>query len=254
MPATVTAQFGNPDPSNNPTTFQELIDDLNDLSLAESVEGGPFTPYVISSTTPGVSDQDKLWMKVDGNGRPLETRLYYNGTWRRIYNGNTNEYRMYGGDPSVDFDGTGLGTVGGQWDGWAICNGNNSTPNLSNQFIVFGAMDNAGITGYSGGHWNTSVAGGSTQTGGSALYAIKNTDLPPMKVSINGYKYSAGAGNSPKRVLVDGDYNPANNNFDPAIQASFGSDPNGTPPVPQTNVPTLPPYFCLAIAKFVGYA
>lgn len=33
------------------------------------------------------------------------------------------------------FDSTGQGKQGGEYDGWAICNGNNGTPNLAGRFI-----------------------------------------------------------------------------------------------------------------------
>src|SRR5690349_8509501 len=132
MSASVTAQFGNPDPLANPTTFQEVIDQLNDLSEAVDVSGGPFTPYVISSTTPIVGDQNKAWIQTDGNGRPLATKLFYNGSWRKVYNGKVKEVVMFSGDPTVYFDGTGLGlstATEPNYDGWAICNGQNGTPN-----------------------------------------------------------------------------------------------------------------------------
>lgn len=253
MSATVTPSFANADPAANPTSLVDLVTYLNTLFQTVNVDGGPFTPYVISSTTPVVGDQDKVWYKTDGNGRPLGNYKFYNGNWRKIYSGNPTEFKFFGGDPSTQFDGTGLGTVGGDWDGWAICNGQNGTPNLSNLFIIGGAMDNVGITGYAAGHWNTSTAGGSTQTGGSSTYAIKNTDLPNMKINVTGHKYSAGAATGIKHTLVDGDWaGGVNVDLDPI--ANFGSDPSGTPPVPQTTVPTLPPFYTLCYTRFVGYA
>src|ERR1051326_5191654 len=245
MSTTVTAQFAAPDPSSNPTTFGELVTDLNNLSLAEPVSGGPFTPYVISSTTPGVSDQDKAWIQTDGNGRPLTTKLFYNGSWRKIYKGNSFEMRMFKGDPAIYFDNTGLGLSTApepNWDGWAIANGQNGTDNWSDLFPIFGRMDNPGITGYSGGKWNTSVTGGATDTGGSATYSIKNTDLPSMKVFVSGLRYSAGAATGIKRVLVDGDHAASPENTDLNPIASFGADPTGSPPVAQTPLPIVPPY------------
>ena len=44
------------------------------------------------------------------------------------------------------FDGTGLGVTGGSYHKWAICNGNNGTPNLTDVFVRFSATA-AGATG-----------------------------------------------------------------------------------------------------------
>jgi hypothetical protein len=257
MSATVTAALGNPDPSSNPTNLQDLVTLLNSLFLAEPVSGGPFTPYVISSTTPSVSDQDKAWLQTDGNGRPLAIKLFYNGGWRKFYKGNTSEVRIFRGDPTIYFDNTGLGLSTApepNWDGWAILNGNNGTENWSDTFPIFGRMDNVSISGYSSG-WQTNVTGGATKTGGAALYQIKNTDLPSMKVFVSGKRYSSGAGNTPTRVLVDGDYAASGGPYtDPNAIASFGSDPSGTPPVPQTTIPTLPPYRACCACTWVGYS
>lgn len=252
MSATVTAQFGAPDPNANPTTLGGVVTLLNTLSLAEPVSGGPFTPYVISSTTPAVGDQDKAWFKIDGNGRPLGIYLFYSGNWRKLYRGNPTELRMFSGDPSVYFDNTGLGIVGGEWDGWAICNGNNGTTNWSDSFPVFGRMDNTPISGYNSG-WQTNVTGGATKTGGAANYAIKNSDLPSMVINVTGKKYSAGAATGIKHTLVDGDWS-GGDNTDLTPIAKFGADPSGTPPVPQTTIPSLPPYRVCCLCAFVGYA
>jgi len=249
MAATVTAQFSNPDPSDNPTTLQGLFTLLNNHALAEPVSGGPFTPYVISSTTPAVADQDKAWFKVDANGRPLEVRLFYNGSWRRFYTGKTGQVEMFSGNLTTYFDGTGLGLTGLDWDGWAICNGNNGTTNLSNLFIVGAAMDNVGITGYTGTHWQTNVTGTALQTGGAANYAIVNNNLPNMTVYVSGRRYSSGAGNTPKRVLVDGDY-AGGDLTDPNPIAQFGANP---PANPQTSIPTTPPFYALAYCQWIGY-
>lgn len=49
-------------------------------------------------------------------------------------------------DVSTYFDGTGLGKTSQRWAGWAICNGANDTPDLSDKFPRF-ATDAAGATG-----------------------------------------------------------------------------------------------------------
>lgn len=247
MPITCTAQLGNPDPNANPTTLQGLVDELNGLFLPEGLTGGPFTAFVLSSTTPAVGDQDKVWFKTDGNGRPLGVYLFYSGNWRKFYTGKVGQITMFNGNPSTYFT-AGLGIVGGEWDGWALCDGNNGTPNLSNLFVIGGAMDNVGITGYTT-NWRTSVSGGALNTGGQSGYTIKNTDLPNLNVQVTGKKYSAGAATGIKRVLVDGDW-AGGDNIDVNPIASYGQAAGTI----QTLTPTVPPFYALAYAAFVGYA
>lgn len=64
---------------------------------------------------------------------------------------------MYSG--SWNFDATGLGT--GTLEGWALCNGNNGTPNLSNRFVM-----------------GTTSSGSLTTTGGANSYTLSVSMLP----------------------------------------------------------------------------
>jgi len=70
-----------------------------------------------------------------------------------------------------------------------------------------------------------------------------------MDVFITGFKQ--GSGTSGNSVIVDGDHGAVPKD-DPTVQAHFGAATSGTPP--QTTVPTVPPYYALAYAMFVGYA
>lgn len=45
------------------------------------------------------------------------------------------------------FDATGLGVRGDRYDGWALCNGNNDTPNLAGKFPRFSTTEAAGTGG-----------------------------------------------------------------------------------------------------------
>ncbi len=253
MAATVTPHLSNPDPNANPTTFQGLVDNLNPLFDTVNVIGGPFTPYVISSTTPVVNDQDKIWAKIDANGRPTGLYLFYNGYWRKFFTGKVGQISMFNGNPTTYFDTTGLGWTpqsgnNTEWDGWAICNGQNGTPNLSNQFIVGAQMDNVNISGYAG-HWQTNITGSALQTGGNASYIVKNTDLPNMTVQIVGRAYSAGAGTGINHTIVSQDW-AGGDRIDSVVQATFGSSP---PLIPQTSFSTVPPFYAMAFAMWSGY-
>ncbi len=52
------------------------------------------------------------------------------------------------------------GTIATIPSGWVLCDGNNSTPDLRNRFIIGANADDAGVA-------KTNVTGSATQTGGS---------------------------------------------------------------------------------------
>lgn len=94
----------------------------------------------VGSVAPASSLTNKVWYKTDNAGRPLGVFMFYNGNWRKVYTGvGYGEVRMYNGSQTV-FDGSGRGLVGGDFDGWAVCNGNNGTPNLIGYLPTAGAM------------------------------------------------------------------------------------------------------------------
>jgi hypothetical protein len=41
-----------------------------------------FTTAIVSSTSPGPDDRDKIWIQVDGAGRYIATNLFSNGSWQ----------------------------------------------------------------------------------------------------------------------------------------------------------------------------
>src|SRR5215471_12373749 len=130
-PAVVT-QIANASPNAAPLTLNEMIAVLNPL-ISSQIQG-TYIPYVIGNQTPGMEDTDKAWIETDSAGRPLAIRTYFNGNWRRIYNGMTGEVRMYSGAPGApNWDSNGHGIIGKEYDGWQICNGKNNSPDLSDR-------------------------------------------------------------------------------------------------------------------------
>lgn len=247
MNPSILTQFGLPDPNASPLNFTEEVALLNSLITSELQ--GDYIPYIISANTPSVDDQDKAWIEKDTSGRPLAIKIFYNGNWRRIYNGMVGEVRLYSGDPSVDFDTTGLGNVGGRFDGWALMNGNNGTINLTDKFVIAAHLDNSdGHVGYSSG-WQTFVDGVSDlQTGGSVNPTITEQNLPPLDIVINGFDAKEAIDHAPSvTVLVDTHYandKPETKNVPPHYGA-VGA---------QTPLPTIPPFLALAYITFVGYS
>ncbi|WMJ72521.1 hypothetical protein RCC89_05010 [Cytophagaceae bacterium ABcell3] len=103
-----------------------------------------------------------------------------------IYTGNLNNFYGYDGQPVPQGVGKGLGKEGTDMEGWAICNGNNLTPNLSGRFIVggFKASENGTIKerevseGFEEAP-NISIYNSTGSTGGQDEYAFTVNTMPP---------------------------------------------------------------------------
>jgi hypothetical protein len=245
MALPVTISLANPAPNVCPATFAEAINLIRAL-LSGSVTG-TYLPYVVGSDTPASDDQDKIWHRVDGNGRPLGTFRFYNGTWRRFYDAFIGQVVMYSGVPTGVLDDTGLGVVGGNLDGWALCNGNNGTPNLTDKFIVAAHLDlSDGGVMYSSG-WKTEVTGASLGTGGAKdITLTDDTTYRPARPEIKVGGWNAD-GND--RGDDQGLYGNASNP-DTAIHILQDADEGNTEP---DAILTVPPFYALAFVQFVGY-
>ena len=117
--------------------------------------------------------------------------------------------------------------------GWAICDGNNGTPNLVDKFIIGGHTYNSTTN-----KWETNVTGSLTQTGGSA-----NAVLPAHDHNIN----HAMTGSSGNNVIA----RTMNNNVSydqltdkTAIDANGTETTGASATLTGTNA-NLPPYYAL---------
>lgn len=246
MSLPLSIHFDNADPSECPTNLQELTDSMN-ARVSGELEGS-FLPYVTGAATPAVDDQDKVWMKQDAQGRPVGTYMFYSGTWRRQYTLPVGTIAMYSGDPGVDFTGSGhAGTIGGNYDGWQICSGENGSPNLSDKFIIGAKMDDLG-TGYpTNGPWKTTVTGESTASGAGVhdiTLSAANSYRPAVSALVVGKWHAQD--NTPEAGTGDL-YGLAGASDFNLIEADPG---NPAPPA----IPTLPPWYALAYIIFQGYS
>lgn len=244
----VITTIGHADPNAAPMNINQMIDLLNTLVTSEIQ--GTYIPYIIGNAEPGVDDRDKAWIQTDSQGRPLMIKVFYSGAWRRVYSGIPGEVRGYTGDPSIDFDDDGKGNVGGNWDGWQICNGNNGSPDLSDKFLIGGHMnDSGGHVGYNSG-WQTFVNGDTDQkTGGVLEGKIKlnaTNTYRPASSRIGATRWSAD-GNGP-----DGSGGlaglPGDDTGNFLIHAA---EPGNINPA---DINVLPPFYALAWVTFVGYS
>lgn len=263
MNPSLTTTFAHADPTVSPLTVNELIDLLN--LLVTTNLNGSYIPYILQSGTPSVDDQDKVWIQLDSGNRPIATKTFYQGKWRRVYNGMIGEIRGYSGNPNNDFEmgGTdpGAGKIEGNYDGWFLCNGKNGTPNLSDKFLIGGHMDDSsGHTGYSDG-WQTFVDGeNDLKTGGLNKQMIEAVHLPELDVTftLKGKEAKESDAHTDVEALVDTHYaNATNHTALHAIKPEtlhYGASPNAEPPLPQKEFPVLPPFYALAWIIFRGYA
>ena len=246
----VITSFNNPDPNAAPLNITELVQLLNTLVMSEIQ--GSYIPYIMSSTTPGVDDQDKAWLKLDSFGRPIALMVFYNGAWRRVYNGMLNEIRMFNGVPGYGappalFDANGHGNTGLEYDGWQICNGKNGAPDLSDHFILGAHMNNSGgHNGYDNG-WQAYLPGfgGDFKNGGETAYLLNASNTyRPSSPGIKVDKYAAGAsnGNDPTGILYGVN----------SVQHLdlLPPDPGNPTPAP---LQIIPPFFAMAFIIFQGY-
>ena len=256
---TVTTVFASPPPNANPLNLIQLFQ-LANLLVSSTIGTDQFLNVVIQSDEPGVDNRDTIWVVTNTTGNPLAIKIWHPGSskWRRIYNGMMGEVRGFTGDPGFNetgnFGPTGTGNIGGEYDGWHVCNGQDGTPDLSNQFIV-GADMAATYHGYTGGQWVTKTdATTAVSTGGqfNQLLTAENIPLPVLStVDLKMDRYRIGSGgetvdaggllwgqpNTLKQIIVP-EYPPANY---PGNAAPKG-------------VSTTPPFYSLAWITFIGYA
>lgn len=247
MSVPITVGFANPEPGVCPGTFGETVGLLNTL-LSGSIPS-PFTPYVVSEETPAVDQQAYLWVKLNGAGQPLGLFKYYGGNWRRVHNGVPGEVRMFKGDPTGKFDGTGKGILQTDWDGWALCNGSNGTTNLTDRFIISAHMDGSGGTAaYTAGiGWRTKVRGTAEVVGGQNDITLTDlTTYRPPRPELKRWQWKAdGNSGTSGGNLYGGSSVPG------ISEVLLPADAGNETPDP---ISIIPPFYSFALCEWVGYS
>jgi hypothetical protein len=269
---TIKTEFAMPDPDAAPLNLIQLFS-LANVLVRSTIQGDEFLNVVAQTLEPAPEHRDALWVVLDQVKRPVAIKFWYNGHWRRVYNGMLGEIRGFTGDPGLGpppalFNRDGRGNLGLEYDGWHICNGKDGVVDLSDKFVVSAHMNNLnGHTGYDHG-WQTFVDGKDVlKTGGAKSTMIQMKNLPPLNTAlgnnpdsglpettglwIHGKGWKDDAVHSSAVPIVDTNYG-ASRNHD-ALIATYGAAPDATPPVPQEEFPVLPPFYCLAWITFIGY-
>jgi hypothetical protein len=253
MSIEVDTSFGNPDPALKFTTLQNLVTLLN--QLVSSTIATVLTPYVLSSSTPSVQDQDKIWHRLDMAGRYVGVYKFYAGLWVPPTPPPGSRIGLFAGDPTTNFDATGKGLPGpgpvamDYW-GWALNNGQNGTANLSDRFIICARVDNSGITGWDSGTqlWRTNITGAPLTEGGSATITLDAaTTFQPATTATTAAHYMAD-GNT--RDAGGGMWGHDAGDGTGAPFDLIPADPGNTAPDP---ISVVNPFYAVAYISWIGY-
>jgi hypothetical protein len=203
-------------------------------TVPDNAGGGVF----VGSSPPSSSLTNKVWYKTDGAGRPLGVYMFYNGNWRKIYTGvSIGEIRQFIGSNTL-FDGAGRGLVGGDLDGWQVCNGNNGAPNWVGYQLTGGHLG-ASVGQPDGWFANAENPGAWVRSGGAqGPHKIAGSNLPQLLTVVYGTATAATPGtgawhlNGPTAVTY-------------WWEATSQNSPNN--PMP------FEPYVVVAFIMFIGY-
>jgi hypothetical protein len=203
-------------------------------TVPDNAGGGVF----VGSSPPSSSLTNKVWYKTDAAGRPLGVYMFYNGNWRKVYTGAIiGEIRLYVGGQAA-FDASGRGLIGGDLDGWAVCNGNNGTTNLVNYLPTAGHMGQS--VGKPDGWWCDGETPGTWVQGGGAFgpRRITGANLPQLLTVVYGTPTAATPGTGAYHLN-----GPVAVTFWP--EATSQGSPNN--PLPYQA------YIAMAFIEFIGY-
>lgn len=187
----VDVTFANPDPNDCPGTFTELIVLLRQL-VSGTIEGS-FNPYLVQSEEPSVEERDYIWHKLDENGNPVGVYKFNSGVWRKTCDFPIGTTLAFDGDPTTYFDINGRGVIGGEWDGWQICNGNGNTENLADRMLIGAELDRlSGGWGYTDPKWFTTATGTpDVIVGALSVTLTEDNTYRPARDAVTLYQWEA---------------------------------------------------------------
>lgn len=156
----------------------------------------------------------------------LNKEEYYNGIGQAITVINRDAIgtvKMYGGNLSGKFDiSTGLGVVGSDWQGWALCDGRNSTPDLRGRFIAGHTYTYTGDTSTNSQKNNTAFD--TVGKNGAGKYTNDDTKDPKIHID-NVPPHRHGYTFFTQEYMGEGNWGSYHNNLlSTTFQSSVGND------------------------------
>jgi len=236
-----------PPPACYPPDYNALLDELTtgggiSGTVPDNAGGGIF----VGSSPPGSSLTNKVWYKVDGAARPLGVYMFYNGNWRKVYTGAAiGEIRMFWYYSGL-IDGSGRGNVGGDMDGWQLCNGQNGAPNLEAYTPVCGQQGET--VGQAAGQWFTDADGAAWRnTGGQKARTVLSVGNLPSAMVARTYITTLQNGTGATKAVV------TNDGTQPFYDITIKDEGTGAPPS-STPLPYQNLYFAVGFFMYIGYA
>lgn len=221
-----------------PRSAQDIVN-LNARYLYANLDEAA-TRFVKSATTPSADDQDKMWAKFDANGVFVGWFFFYNGAWRKFQNATIGDIKLYDGPTAGVFDATGKGVVGGDQDGWCLCNGNNGAPDWRDRFPIAANQIDSGT-------WKTNATGSLTATGGSHQVTLTEDQIPEHYHRIDWEEETnmedGGSKKAVGSITGEPDTVPTQGSVSKTTSVGGGE--------PHDN---MPPYIACAAMRFMGYA
>jgi hypothetical protein len=246
-----------------PTDMQGVLEAIPKFTDYELNDNGP--PVEVNATGAGAT-LDGLWIWMLNQYKlPPRVMTGYRNSWWQVYTGKPNEIRIFIGYPNSYFDASGRGLQWSGWEGWALCNGQNGTPQLYNHFIIPGyRVDASGrwvanlprvnpnynfITGTP-----TTVPVDAYRDDDGVVMAIEKWNLPLLHLNLNGTDFFKWTKSGTGELMTVRDPGPSGSNFTNAEWVyPIDQWQEMLSPAQSSWVHILPPYIATGYVMFVGY-
>lgn len=229
-----------PAPACYPADVNGMLNLIANGGLHGTVPDNAGGGIYVGSIPPSSSLTNKVWAKIDGAGRPIGMYMFYNGNWRKTYTGSYGDIKFYVGPFNGVFDGTGKGLIGGNGpydeDGWALCNGQNGTPN----WVGSGCFPAA--ANWNGSAWVSAVDGtGYKAAGGVTQIQIQLGNLPNIQTPL-AFHYINEVGTAVPFIV-------ASQSGDQGVMQAHATGTGADTPIN-----TTPVFVAMGLLMFIGYA